>query len=109
MKYFVANSERKSTVYHEFYRGKWDGETFWSDDSIFLHDDVLSEGFAEAIKEAVPEYYPYGETEISFVAWEKIGQIIKLKDAASQEMYREADEWLKDVFAEKDCFTILGI
>lgn len=111
MKYFVRNSERESTCYHEFYKGKWDGKTFWKDDSLSLHDDIMfkNQGFIDAIVEVIPTYDPFGETEISFEAWYKIGQFIREKDEGSQELYREADIWLSDVFKEYECFTILGI
>lgn len=111
MKYFVTNFERKGTCYHEFYRGKWDGETFWRDDSLLLHDEVLFKhpGFAGAIKEVIPAYTPFGETEISFDDWKKIGQIIEHCEEGEKELYQEADSWLNRVFQENGCFTILGI
>lgn len=111
MKYFVIDSQRESTCYHEFYKGKWNGYTFWRDDSISLHDNVLYEnkGFIDAIVEVIPEYSPFGETEISFVQWAQIGKRIMQKDFVSQELYAEADEWVQNVFREYDCFTILGI
>ena len=40
---------------------------------------------------------------------EKIGQVIKEKDERAKELYDEADVWLKDVFKEYECITILGI
>lgn len=43
MKYFVTLDECKNTCYHEFYKGKWDEETFWKRDSLYLHDDILYE------------------------------------------------------------------
>lgn len=111
MKYFVTNNERESTCYHEFYKGKWDGSTFWKEDSLSLHDDIMIEnkGFEDAIRAVIPTYDPCGETEVSFEEWKKIGRIIKQMDECSQELYQEADAWLKDVFKEYECFTILGI
>lgn len=111
LKYFVCDADRKGTCYHEFYKGKWDGETFWKEDSISIHDDVLYEnaGFEEAIYEVIPSYYPFGETEVSFDEWKKIGEIILQKDKRVQELYNEVDEWLKSVFEVYGCFTILGI
>lgn len=111
MKYFVRNNERESTCYHEFYKGKWDGKTFWKEDSLSLHDNMMFEnkGFVDAIIEVIPTYDPFAETEISADEWKKIGQVITQKEESSQELYQEADEWLKEVFKEYDCFTILGI
>ena len=111
MKYFVTDNEREGTCYHEFYRGKWDGYTFWKEDSLSIHDDIMveHEGFPDAIKEIVTLYDSAGETEISFDEWIEIGKIIQQKDETSQAIYHEADEWLKDVFKTNGCFTILGI
>ena len=111
MKYFISESERKGTIYHEFYKGKWDGKTFWKSDSILLSDDILNDadGFVDAILEVVFCYDPFGETEITLDEWNKIGEIIATKDAVSQEIYKELNEWLADVFKKHKCFTILGI
>ena len=93
MKYFVRNNERESTCYHEFYKGKWDGKTFWKEDSLSLHDNMMFEnkGFVDAIIEIIPTYDPFGETEISIDDWDKIGQVIKKMDDSSIELYQEAD------------------
>lgn len=111
MKFFITTKEKTGTCYHEFYKGKWDNKTFWKDDSILLHDDVMvsHKGFEEAIKTVVPSYYSYGETEISADEWSKIGQLIIQKDKESIELYEEANEWLKNVLSEYGCFTILGV
>lgn len=111
MKYFVTNKDRQGTCYHEFYKGKWDGKTFWKDDSICLHDDVLWEcsGFEEAIRTVISSYDPFGETEITQCQWEEIGRLIEGKDAMSKEIYAEANIWAEGVYKSHDCFTILGI
>ena len=110
MKYFVMNYEREGTCYHEFYRGKWDNESFWKDDSIYLHDDVLIEnrGFAEALL-LIPNYDPYRDTEVSADDWAKLGKVIRQDDHGSIELYDEANAWLEEVFKIENCFTILGI
>ncbi|MBQ2902706.1 MAG: hypothetical protein IJE49_12805 [Agathobacter sp.] len=111
MKYFVKDNERIGTCYHEFYKGKWDKHTVWKSDSIFIHDDCLFENpdFQDAIEEVIPPYDPFGITEITFEEWRKIGEVISIKNLVSQEIYNEADVWLKDVFEVYGCFTILGI
>lgn len=111
MKYFITNRERKGTCYYEFYKGKWDGKTFWKENSLFLHDDVLHEnkGFAEALMSVIPNFAPYGKTEISSEDWKNIGKLIFKKDSNCQELYKEANSWVEDVFKTCDCFTILGI
>ena len=111
MKHFVTNSERQGTCYHEFYKGKWDEKTFWKDDSICLHDDVLWEcaGFEEAIRSVIPKYDPFGETEITQQQWREIGLQIEYMDDMSREIYAEANIWAEGVFQTHDRFTILGI
>lgn len=111
MKYFVTEQERSGTCYHEFYKGAWDGSTFWRADSLLLHDDVLCEhrGFWETIAKVVPAYDTYGETRITHEDWQKIGALIRKRDAGSRALYAEADAWLGDVWRVYDCFTILGI
>ncbi|MBQ7932184.1 MAG: hypothetical protein IJ334_14365 [Clostridia bacterium] len=112
MNYFVTNDERIGTCYHEFFKGKWDGKTFWKEDSLCLDDDLLCEyrAFGNAILSVIPSYNPFGITEISPEQWEAIGkQIAAEGDNIGLEMYREADAWVQDVFSTYDCFTILGI
>lgn len=111
MKYFVENSERAGTCYHEFYSGKWDGATFWKDSSIFLHDDVLDEcaGFDCALALILPRYDRYGPTVVSAADWEKVGAALRQSDRRSAELYEEASAWAEEVFKSEECFTILGI
>ena len=57
MKYFCYVSDRVGTCYHEFYKGKWDGKTFWKSDSILLHDDTLEElQLYKAFTAVLPDY-----------------------------------------------------
>lgn len=110
MKCFLFANQCNGSSYHEFYKGKWDGHTFWKSDSIFLHDDYLyNNGFVDAIYEIIPTYNPFGETEISIEEWKKISELILSKDTKSREIFNEADKWLQKVFEKYDCFTILGI
>ena len=112
VKYFVAEAQRKGSSYYEFYKGKWDEKTFWKNDSIYLHDDVLFtvSGFEEAIIEVIPTYAPFGETEVYPEQWREIGKIVQRKqEAEAFDLYLEADEWAQSVFSSYECFTILGI
>lgn len=43
LNYFDNGVEIKGGCYHEFVKGKWDGKTFWSDDSLMLDDDILND------------------------------------------------------------------
>lgn len=57
----------------------------------------------------ISTYDPFGITEILFEEWRKIEEAVSKKDPVSQEIYNEADAWLKDVFEMHECFTIIGI
>lgn len=111
MKYFVRKAELSGTCYHEFAMGEWHGETFWREDSIYLHDDVLYEhaGFAEAITKVIPEYDPYGEVTIDRDQWKMIGCYVENRDAVVVELYREANQWALSAFTKHNVITILGI
>lgn len=108
MKYFICENEREGTAYHEFFKGKWDN-TFWNPESILLHDDILTENrdFCKAIMKIVPEYDPYGVTEINQEQWIDIGE--EITDITSKDIYDEATVWLDTVWEEYDCITLLGI
>ena len=110
-KYFITDKERKGTCYHEFYRGKWDGSTFFREDSLLLHDDELSchRDFRRALKTVIPDYDPYGETVVTKEQWQRIGEILCSKGKDSQDLYKEAYEWVREAFENCGCFTILGI
>ena len=109
MRYFISSGQRQGTCYHEFFAGKWDGKSFWDEDSILIHDDLLCEGFARALLQAAPGWSAFGVSEISREQWEKIGTLIGNEDETAREIYQEADEWAQGVFAKADRFTILGI
>ena len=109
MRYFVKDEERNGSCYYEYYKGKWDGKTFWRKDSISIHDDVLYEfpEYEDAIIKVIPTYNPFGETEVYPEQWKAIGEIIK--DAQARVLYMEADVWVRKTFNEYPCFTILGL
>ncbi|MBQ2816382.1 MAG: hypothetical protein IJF16_00470 [Clostridia bacterium] len=111
MKYFVSDDQRRGTCYHEFIKGEWDGKTFWSKDSICLHDDVLlcCDGLVKALKSVIPNYDPLNVTKIERWQWERAGELIDNADPLSKEVYLEADAWARAVFLEYPCFTVLGI
>lgn len=109
MQYFVYDYEREGTHYHEFYKGKWDEETFWHPDSISIDDNILYKNheLVDAIKTVIPAYDPYGVTEISKAQWIEIGKL--LTDTHSKELYEEANGWLDTIWNEHSCFTVLGL
>ncbi len=112
MKYFVYDDQRKGTGYHEFCKGKWNEKTFWSPDSLCLHDDILCEAasFTAALTLVLPAYDPFGETEVHPEHWKQLRErIYSTEDELAMELYREADEWAQSAFATHGCFTIIGI
>ena len=111
MDYFIYEYQRKGTCYLEFYKGKWDNKTFWKKDSILIDSDIFLDckDFVDSILKIIPTFDPFGVTEISYDAWEKIGKIILRESTQSQEIYYEADELLKNAFAEHGFITILGV
>lgn len=111
MKYFVLNSERRGTIYYEFCKGKWDGETFWKDDSIYLHDDVLYENqdFLNALVKIKPSFDLFGVTEFSREEWGRLRSEVQSYPNGCREMFKELDVWVMDTFSAYECFTVLGI
>ena len=111
MKYCTWPHERKGSCYHEFFRGKWDKETFWRSDSLLLDDDTLCSvpDFINALSAVLPDYDPYGETTVTKDRWDTIGKFVSSKSSEAQEMYQEIDMWAAEVFKSEGCFTILGL
>lgn len=65
VKYCCTEQQRKGSCYHEFQRGKFK-DTFWHEDSLLLHDDILYQlSLGEFFRNIIPSYCDYGETEIT--------------------------------------------
>lgn len=110
MKYFVLAPQRNGSCYYEFYKGKWDNKTFWKEDSICIHDDVVFQHeIDKLIMEVAPNYNPFGETEIRKEQWQKLVVLSKDIGGEVEEIIAEADEWAQLVFTQHSCFTILGL
>lgn len=110
MKYFMMLDECKGTCYHEFYKGKWDEKTFWKNDSLYLHDDILFDlKLEEVFYEANSSYDPFNETEINELQWQRIYKMAKTLGGEVFEVINEANEWATKTFKEYGLFTILGI
>ena len=109
-KYFVRPKYKTGSCYHEFSKGKWDGKTFWREDSICIDDDDLLEGdFVEILIKHVPNYDPYGETEINKFQWEQIKADCTLSGGKSSAIVKEAEKWMVDTFDKYEVFTIIGL
>ena len=114
-RYFVDESERRktgSTCYHEFYRGKWDEAemSFWSMDSLYIHDDDLDAlKLGEVLCSVADAYDPYGVTEIDRIQWQSIRDEAEKIGGELLAAIQEASPWADSVFQDHDVFTILGI
>ncbi len=110
MEYFCTEKERKGTCYHEFYKGEWDGRSFWREDSLLLHDDVCTGlKLHKLFTAAVPEYESYGNTAVTREAWEKVCLLARETGAEVLDAIMEADEWVQQNFETEDVFYILGL
>lgn len=115
MAYFILEKERKasnSTCYHEFVKGKWELDEciFWSDDSLYMHDDIMMKiGFYELLSEVIEGYSPFGIYEINKDKWEMIlNKSYKYGEEISVAI-KELKPWAENNFSENEVFTILGI
>ena len=111
MKYFCTSEECHGTCYHEFYKGKWDETTFWKKDSLYLHDDIDYENpaFFDIVTNVIPEYDPFGETELREEQWNEIFTKALKVDGTAKEVAEEINSWMNDTFQEYGLVTILGI
>lgn len=109
-KYFVTEQERRGTIYHEFFKGKWDEKTFGKEDSLFLHDDILYKMDLERIfRKVALGYRSYNETEINREQWKQIREIASGVSGEVENLILEIEPWVEDNFKEHAVFTILGI
>lgn len=110
MKYFCTENERVGTCYHEFYKGRFDGKSFWQADSILIHEDIhYSIGMGEMIVSVIPKYHPCGEVEVTPEDWRQICKVALIRGGGLQEAILEATPWVEKTFEEYEVFTMLGI
>lgn len=110
MKYFVEVKDMVNTVYHEFQKGHFDGVTFWKEDSICLHDDIVCAlGLEELFASVIPQYCSTEEIEVNEEQWNEMVQKAAHIGGEVKECITEADAWVKNTFAEHGVFTIIGV
>ena len=110
MKYFASGAEVKGGCYHEFVKGKWDGTTHWSDDSLILDDDILNElNVAGLIYSVVPAYNPYGPTEFTVEQWSAVRKKAAQIGGELDLLTKELDGWLGSLPDTGIAFTALGV
>ena len=109
MKYFITERERDGTWYHEWFKGKHNGETFWNDDSILLSVETMRDiGLYKFFYDVIPNYDKYEDAVIDKKLWERIKECSKEYSTQIQECIAEAESWVQETFREYDVFTIIG-
>ena len=65
MKYFITERERDGTWYHEWAKGRHNGENFWNDDSILLSVETMRDmGVYDFFYDVIPHYDKYEDAVI---------------------------------------------
>lgn len=109
-KFFCSQSELVGTSYHEFYKGTFDGTSFWAKDSIFISDDVHYElGFEDLFISVISEYDVLGETEVNEKQWKEILLQAEKIGGDTYKALIEADIWVRETFRENSVFTMIGM
>lgn len=110
MKYFTYENQRKNTCYHEWYKGHFDGVSFWKNDSLLIYEDIhCMLGLEDVFKMFIPNYDPLGEIEVSEKQWDMIMKKSAEIGGQIYECLKEADNWVKETFREYDVFTMIGM
>lgn len=110
MKYFIMESERKTTNYHEWSKGRFDGVSFWKVDSLLISDDMhIKLNLEKIFRLYIPDYDPSGECCISKKQWDAIMKKGNEIGGNIFECLKEADEWVKKTFEDNEVFTMIGV
>ncbi|MDE6501155.1 MAG: ribosomal protein S18-alanine N-acetyltransferase [Ruminococcus sp.] len=110
MKYFIYENQRNSTCYHEWYKGHFDGISFWKSDSLLISEDMhFMLGLEEIFSMIIPDYDPVGETEVSENQWIMIMKKASETGGQIYECLKEADSWVTETFKEHNVFTMIGM
>lgn len=115
MKYFTDNFERRGTCYHEFTRGEWDEKTFWSDESLYLRDDYMSDlklyelVFKPAFAEIGETFSRWGGNKVTRNIWEHMLSYAEDVGGEVWDLFFEITPWAEKNLSRYDEFWILGI
>lgn len=110
MKYFITESERDSTCYHEWARGYFDGVSFWAKDSLLIDDDRHYQlGLEKIFQLFIPDYHPLGECTVTEKQWKSIMKKAVETGGELLACLQEADTWAKENFREYKVFTMIGM
>lgn len=111
MKYFCTENERKaskSTCYFEFQKGRHKGN-HWLEDSFCIHDDLLNDEIYQIFVNAIPQFEPFGITEVSPEQWQQVKTNAEAVGGEALVAVMELDEWVVKCFEKEAVFTICGI
>ena len=94
MKYFCKNKDREGTGYLEFLSGKWDGDTYWADESIYITPEKLYDcGLKKAIRQVIPAFDVYGISfELDRKQWEQVAEYAGKNSVEASEAAAEVSE-----------------
>ena len=114
---FVANSEREpidedviSTAYIEFYPGTWDGETFWSEESMCLKYDLfVPEAVDDFFKVIDMDVYDTSGVKIDAVAWNKARAACNDAGGELLDVFNILDPWCSETINKYGNVTLIGI
>lgn len=111
LKYFIYNNERVGTCYHEFFMGKWDEQTFWSDSSLYLDDDLFIEFnlYEQVFSKVFAPYNVCGDNRVTNSDWERICAVSEQCGGEVRELFDELKPWAEENFSKYGEFWILGI
>ena len=111
MKYFCTETERKaskSTCYFEFQKGRHKGK-HWLEDSLCIHDDFLNDDIYQIFVTVIPQFDPFGITEVSSGQWKQVKSKAEAVGGEVLVAVMELDEWVVKCFEKEAVFTICGI
>ena len=111
MKYFCTETERKaskSTCYFEFQKGRHKGK-HWLEDSISIHDDLLRDEIYQVFVAAIPQFDPFGITEVTKEQWQQVKSRAEAAGGEALVAIIEIEDWVVKCFEEEKVFTICGI
>ena len=111
MKYFCTENERKeskSTCYFEFQKGRHKGK-HWLEDSLCIHNDLLSDEIYQIFVNVIPQFDPFGITEVSPEQWQQMKCNAEAVGGEVLIAIMELDEWVEKCFEKEKVFTICGI
>lgn len=90
--------------------GEWDN-TFWSDSSLYLHDDFFIELslYKDVFSKVFNPYNTWGPNRVTMSDWELICEISEGCGGEIKELFDELKPWAEENFSQYGEFWILGI